>query len=170
MCLIKWSLFCEEQGGCLPSVSWQTPVLLQAVLPWHFVWKLYGIKDVRTSTANMESGRNCIFFFMGWFYLMNQDITMQWIFSGELSGYLTLSGCSSQYVLLLHPGKTVKSWHSLFNYFCLCVGLFTVEGSMKNEPLFYGSVSSHRVQCILYELIYVVLWRCLFVCLIVCLF
>lgn len=45
--------------------------------------------------------------------------------------------------------------------------LFTVESSMKNEPLLYGNVSYQYVLRILYELIYVVLWRCYFVCLFV---
>lgn len=42
--------------GRLPSLSelTQTPVLLQAVLPWLFVWKLYGIKDVRISKQRVR--------------------------------------------------------------------------------------------------------------------
>lgn len=97
-------------AGRLPSLSelTQTPVLLQAVLPWHSVWKLYGIKDVRISTANTESGRNCIFFFTGWFYPMNQDVTMQWIFSGELSGHLTLSGLLSTIYIVITPRKNCE--------------------------------------------------------------
>lgn len=90
-----------------PSLSQLTLilVLLQAVLSWHFVWNLYGIKDVKISTANMESGRNCIFFFMGCSYFMNQDVIMQWIFSGELSAHLTLSGLFSTIYIVITPGK-----------------------------------------------------------------
>lgn len=97
-------------AGRLPSLGelTQTPVLLQAVLPWHFVWKLYGIKDARISTANMETGRSCIFFFTRWCYLMNQDATMQWIFSGELSGHLTLSGLLSTICIIITPRKNCE--------------------------------------------------------------
>lgn len=95
-------------AGRLPSTSelTQTPVLLQAVLPWHFVWKLYGIKDVRISKHRV--GRNCIFSFMGCSYLMNQDITMQGIFSSELSVHLTLSGLLSTTYIITHGKKCEK--------------------------------------------------------------
>lgn len=95
-------------AGRLPSTSelTQTPVLLQAVLPWHFVWKLYGIKDVRISKHRV--GRNCIFSFMGCSYLMNQDVTMQGIFSSELSVHLTLSGLLSTTYIITHGKKCEK--------------------------------------------------------------
>lgn len=96
-------------AGRLPSTSelTQTPVLLQAVLPWHFVWKLYGIKDVRISKHRV--GRNCIFSFMGCSYLMNQDVTMQGIFSSELSVHLTLSGLLSTTYIITHGKKVWKA-------------------------------------------------------------
>lgn len=45
---------------------------------------------------------------MGCSYLVSQDVTMQWIFSGELSGHLTLSGLLSTICIVITPGKNCE--------------------------------------------------------------
>lgn len=114
MCLMKRSLFQEEQRGCLPLVSWHKLLCScrpQLMLPWHFVLKLSGIKecDVRISTASMKSEWNCLFFFMGCSYLMNRCIIIKWIFSDETSGSLTLAGLlSTMYTVIYTCEKECK--------------------------------------------------------------
>lgn len=77
------------------------------MLPWHFISKLSGIKEchVRISTASMKSEWNCLFFFMGCSYLMNQRVIMKWLCSDELSGSLTLAGLLSTMYIIIYTCK-----------------------------------------------------------------